>query len=47
MTHILRICQAAAWKIKGPDRAATKLGVNPRTLYARMKKLGIQRPAAR
>jgi transcriptional regulator with GAF, ATPase, and Fis domain len=43
--HILRICQATAWKIKGPDGAASKLGINPGTLYARMKKLGIQRPA--
>jgi len=45
-THILRICQATAWKIKGPDGAARKLGLNPGTLYSRMKKLGIQRPAA-
>jgi transcriptional regulator with PAS, ATPase and Fis domain len=45
--HILRICQATAWKIKGPDGAASKLGLNPGTLYWRMKKLGIQRPAAR
>jgi hypothetical protein len=42
--HILRICQATAWKIKGPDGAASKLGNNPGTLYARMKKPGIQRP---
>ena len=45
--HILRICQATAWKIKGPDGAASKLGLNPGTLYSRMKKLGIRRPAAR
>ena len=45
-THILRICQSCAWKIKGPDGAATKLGLNPGTLYSRMKKLGIRRPAA-
>ena len=45
--HILRICQATAWKIKGPDGAASKLGINPGTLYARMKKLGIQRPGVR
>jgi DNA-binding NtrC family response regulator/PAS domain-containing protein len=42
--HILRICQATAWKIKGPDGAASKLRLNPGTLYSRMKKLGIQRP---
>jgi transcriptional regulator with GAF, ATPase, and Fis domain len=44
--HILRICLATAWKIKGPDGAARKLGLNPGTLYSRMKKLGVQRPAA-
>jgi DNA-binding NtrC family response regulator/PAS domain-containing protein len=44
--HILRICQATAWKIKGAGGAAEKLGLNPGTLYWRMKKLGIQRPAA-
>ena len=46
-THILRICQATAWKIKGPAGAASKLGLNPSTLYSRMKKLGIQRPGVR
>jgi formate hydrogenlyase transcriptional activator len=42
--HILRICQATDWKIKGPNGAAIRLGINPGTLYSRMKKLGIQRP---
>ena len=42
--HILRICQATGWKIKGADGAARRLGLNPGTLYARMKKLGIRRP---
>jgi formate hydrogenlyase transcriptional activator len=45
--HILRICQATAWKIKGPAGAASRLGLNPSTLYSRMKKLGIQRPVGR
>jgi transcriptional regulator with GAF, ATPase, and Fis domain len=45
--HILRVCQATGWKIKGVDGAASKLGLNPGTLYWRMKKLGIQRPAVR
>jgi DNA-binding NtrC family response regulator len=44
--HILQVCQATGWKIKGPDGAARRLGLNPGTLYARMKKLGIRRPAA-
>jgi transcriptional regulator with GAF, ATPase, and Fis domain len=43
--HIRRICNATGWKIKGPAGAAVKLGLNPGTLYSRMKKLGIQRPA--
>ncbi|MDZ7621484.1 MAG: sigma 54-interacting transcriptional regulator [Candidatus Competibacteraceae bacterium] len=43
--HILRVCQATGWKIKGADGAAGRLGLNPGTLYARMKKLGIRRPA--
>ena len=45
--HIVRVCQATHWKIKGPDGAASKLGLNPGTLYSRMKKLGIQRPPVR
>ncbi len=44
--HILQVCQATGWKIKGPDGAARRLGLNPGTLYARMKKLEIRRPAA-
>ncbi|MCU0808751.1 MAG: sigma 54-interacting transcriptional regulator [Candidatus Contendobacter sp.] len=43
--HILRVCQATGWKIKGSDGAARRLDLNPGTLYARMKKLGIRRPA--
>jgi DNA-binding NtrC family response regulator len=43
--HILHVCQSTAWKIKGADGAAVKLGLNPATLYFRMKKLGIRRPA--
>jgi PAS domain S-box-containing protein len=44
--HILRVCQGTGWKIKGPAGAASKLGLNPGTLYWRMRKFGIQRPAA-
>ena len=44
-SHILHICQSTDWKIKGADGAAVKLGLNPATLYFRMKKLGIRRPA--
>ena len=42
--HILRVCEACGWQIKGPGAAADRLGLNPSTLYFRMKKLGIRRP---
>jgi PAS domain S-box-containing protein len=42
--HILRICNACGWKIKGAGGAAERLGLNASTLYFRMKKLGISRP---
>jgi hypothetical protein len=31
---------------KGPRAAAERLGINPGTLYFRMKKLGIKRPSS-
>jgi PAS domain S-box-containing protein len=39
--HIEAILRQTGWRIKGPDGAAVILGINPATLYARMKKLGI------
>ena len=42
--HILRVCTACGWKIKGTGGAAERLGLNASTLYFRMKKLGITRP---
>lgn len=42
--HILRVCQATGWKIKGPEGAANRLGMNAGTLYWRMRKHGIRRP---
>ncbi|HRZ55079.1 MAG TPA: hypothetical protein P5525_06445 [Candidatus Paceibacterota bacterium] len=41
--HILRVCQATGWKIKGPEGAAQRLGMNASTLYWRMRKHGIRR----
>jgi PAS domain S-box-containing protein len=41
---ILRALGSAGWRIKGPKGAAAALGLNPSTLYSRMKKLGIQPP---
>jgi formate hydrogenlyase transcriptional activator len=40
--HILRTLKATQGRIKGPGGAATVLGMNPATLYSRMKKLGIR-----
>jgi formate hydrogenlyase transcriptional activator len=39
---ILRALEGAGWHIKGPKGAAAALGLNPSTLYGRMKKLGIR-----
>jgi formate hydrogenlyase transcriptional activator len=42
--HILRVCQATRWKIKGPGGVAHRLGMNASTLYWRMRKHGMRRP---
>jgi transcriptional regulator of acetoin/glycerol metabolism len=39
---ILRALERAGWRIKGPKGAAAALGLNPSTLYSRMKKLDIR-----
>jgi transcriptional regulator with GAF, ATPase, and Fis domain len=44
--HIIRVCTACDWKIKGPGGAAERLGLTPSTLYFRLKKLGIAKPDA-
>ncbi len=41
--HILEILKQTNWKVSGEKGAAKILGINPTTLEARMKKLGIQR----
>ncbi len=41
---ILRALERTGWRIKGPKGAAASLGLNPSTLYSRMKKLGIRPP---
>jgi transcriptional regulator of acetoin/glycerol metabolism len=38
---ILQALEAAGGHIKGPNGAAAALGLNPSTLYTRMKKLGL------
>lgn len=45
--HIIDVLEACGWKIKGPGRAAERLGLNPSTLRYRMSRLGIQRPDSR
>jgi DNA-binding NtrC family response regulator/PAS domain-containing protein len=40
--HILRTLGSTQGRIKGPKGAAAVLGLNPATLYSRMKKLGIR-----
>ncbi len=41
--HILEVLQSTHWRVSGPKGAAAILGINPKTLESRMKKLGIQR----
>jgi PAS domain S-box-containing protein len=43
--HILEALERTGWHIKGAQGAAAQLGLNPATLYSRMKKLGIRRPS--
>ena len=43
--HILEVLEECGWKIKGEGNAASRLGLKPSTLRARMKRLGIERPA--
>lgn len=41
--HILKALGASAGKVSGPGGAADLLGINPKTLESKMRKLGIQR----
>ncbi len=43
--HILAVLTHTNWRVSGDKGAARILGLNPTTLEARMKKLGIRRPA--
>jgi transcriptional regulator with GAF, ATPase, and Fis domain len=43
--HILDVLEHTNWRVSGDKGAARILGLNPTTLEARMKKLGIQRPS--
>ncbi len=41
--YIRRVLRAVGWRIEGKEGAALRLGLNPSTLRARMRKLGILR----
>jgi formate hydrogenlyase transcriptional activator len=43
--EILSACQRANWKLGGPRGAAARLGLKRTTLFHKMKRLGIARPA--
>jgi formate hydrogenlyase transcriptional activator len=44
--NLLAILGKTHWKIKGADGAAELLGIKPTTLKARIKKMGLERPAS-
>lgn len=41
--HIYKVLDQTGWRVSGPQGAAKILGINPKTLASRMKKLGIER----
>ena len=45
--EILAACESAKWRLGGPEGAAAKLGLKRTTLFHKMKRLGIARPADR
>jgi transcriptional regulator with GAF, ATPase, and Fis domain len=45
--HIRRVLGAVAWRVRGPEGAAARLGMKPTTLETRMSKLGLERPKKR
>ena len=45
--HILGVLELTGWRIRGAGGAAERLDVKPTTLESRMKKLNIERRAAR
>ncbi len=42
--HILAVLEQTNWRVSGEKGAARILGINPKTLESRMRKLGIKRP---
>jgi formate hydrogenlyase transcriptional activator len=41
--HIIETLDTTGWRVSGKDGAAEILGINPKTLESRMRRLGIQR----
>jgi transcriptional regulator with GAF, ATPase, and Fis domain len=44
--HICDILEQTSWRVSGEKGAAKIIGLNPTTLEARMKKIGIARPSS-
>jgi transcriptional regulator with GAF, ATPase, and Fis domain len=44
--NLFAVLQKADWKVKGAGGAAELLGMSPTTLFARMQKMGLKRPAS-
>jgi PAS domain S-box-containing protein len=42
--HIIKVLRMTKWRVSGDKGAAKILGMNPQTLFSRLKKLGISRP---
>jgi formate hydrogenlyase transcriptional activator len=45
--EIIAACERAKWRLGGPEGAAARLGLKRTTLFHKMKRLGIARPARR
>ncbi len=45
--EIIAACQSAKWRLGGPEGAAARLGLKRTTLFHKMRRLGIARPARR
>jgi transcriptional regulator with GAF, ATPase, and Fis domain len=41
--HIIEALNTTGWRVSGKDGAAEILGINPKTLESKMRRLGIQR----
>jgi len=42
--HIIRVLEQTQWKVSGKNSAAEILGLNRRTLRARLRKFDIRKP---